>query len=54
MTGLRIEIDVEKLVHESWKKMPLRRRMILFLMTGGRARREIEAIAVRKMKGLAS
>jgi hypothetical protein len=50
MTGLRIDIDLEALVHSSWKGMPWRRRAFIWLWPG-MSREKIEAEAVRRMRG---
>lgn len=49
MTGIRIGVDLEALVHQSWKGLPWWRRLVLWFKPG--ARKAIEAEAVRRMKG---
>lgn len=51
MTGLRIEIDVQRLVHQTWEKLPLWRRVAIRLMPGI-SRESVEAEAVRRMTAL--
>lgn len=44
---MRIEVDVEALVHENWKKLPLWMRARAWLT---RTRKGSEAEAVRRMR----
>ena len=48
MTGLRIEIDTQSLVHQTWKELPLWRRVVIRLIPGI-SRESVEAEAVRSM-----
>ena len=48
MTGIRIEIDIEALIRDSWKQMPRRRRLLIWLMG---AKEHIIAEAVERMTG---
>lgn len=48
MTGIRIEINAEALVRESWKQLPRRIRVRAWLM---RTRKGSEAEAVRRLRG---
>ena len=47
MTGFRIEVDIEALVHQNWKRLPWKYRW-LRIIPG--VRRRIEAQAVRDMQ----
>jgi len=47
MTGIRIEIDWEGLVHENWKNLPWWVRARAFLL---RTRKGSEAEAVRRIR----
>ena len=48
MSGLIITIDVEGLVRQQWKKLPLRKRLLVLLIPGV-SRKNIEAEAIRRM-----
>lgn len=48
MTGIRIEIDAEVLVRESWKQLPRWVRIRAWLL---RTRKASEAEAVRRFRG---
>jgi hypothetical protein len=48
MTGIRIVVDYEALVHENWKRLPWRVRARAWLL---RTRKGSEAEAVRRLRG---
>jgi hypothetical protein len=53
MTGMRIEFDIEALVHQSYKGLPWHRRLFI-LAWPWISRKQVEAIAVAAMKGVSS